>query len=920
MVSPMSANSALDKRAPATTRVVAAVLAVEGGTVQQAVDSVRSSVYDVERIAVIGGVAAEQTSRHDSLAALMETVDPSIDAVWIIHSDAIARPDALGALIAEMERSHASLVGSKIVDMTGTRLESVGAATDAFGEPYSGLDPDEVDLEQYDVVRDVAMVSGVSALVRRDLLRGLGGIDGELPPTAAGQDLSQRARLAGGRVMIVPSSEVRHAGGCRHGVASWRERAGRFRSMLKVYGIATLLWMIPVAMLLGLLDGAVRLFLRQPRVLFEHVMVLLWNIVRLPSTMAARLRIRAIRQVGDEELFRYQLPGSVLLRGLGEDLGARLGWVIDSEPGVITEEEIESESSRSTPAVITVVVLVLLLAGRGLIFGELPASRYSLALEPDWLAVLRSYAGSWNPAGLGSLDSLHPSIALSAVVQALFGGWTGVTAVISFAAMLGGVTGFGRLTGRLGLEGPSRYLAVVVLFLGPFATQIGASGDWVGLLALGALPWFVDLSIAKWPAGWLARVGRVGAIFVSASILASLAPLALAAAAAAVIAISLFARGVGTSSLLTMILAVDLGALAISPYLAGTTSEAFFSGGPTVDLAMGPFSGLALLVAAVVASTVGSRAAATVASSGLTMVVLATVGALFSLSGDVSGSVAALGALGAAMVVAAALSIDLERAAAIVSGLSFAMLSAVFVIVVAVLAVGPGRFGLPEDDWSGRLDFVESLSDDPESVRSLLIGTPESLPGDVRVGAGYAYRVVTAAEPTLAEARLPPMRIGDKALADVLAEIDLGDELRPGGLLAPFGIRWIVIMDQSSFADVLSAQLDLTEVPLTEGVRVFRNDEFEPRVVSTSGSWDASFAGASGAPNASVQVRLADNASVRFGPDWSQDGWSNVVSGIDGEIRYDPDPLRRGLSIAVAVMFAVATLAAVTLRRREPNP
>lgn len=919
MVSPMTSVSPPTERALGTTRVVAAVLAVHGGVVQRAVDAVRSSVYEVERIAVIAGTAAEETSRHNSLAALMETLDPSVDVVWILHSDAVPRPDALGALVTEMERNDASLVGSKIMGMDGEKLESVGAATDVFGEPYSGLDPEEVDLEQYDVVRDVAMVSGVSTLVRRDLLRGLGGIDDVVPPGASGQDLSQRARLAGGRVMIVPSSEVLHIGNCREDVAVWRLRAGRFRSMLKVYGPLTLLWMIPLAVVVGLFDGIARLFLRQPKALFEQIMVIVWNLTKLPGTLAARFRVRAIRQVGDEELFRYQLPGSVLLRNLGTDIGERFGWVIDSEPGLITEQELESESSRAVPVVIAISLVLLGIASRSLLVGSMPASRFALPLEADWLGVLSSYAGSWNPAGLGSLQPVHPSVALSAVIQGALAGWSGATQVMTVLALIGGVIGFGRLTDRLGLSGPSRYLATVVMFLGPFAALIGAAGDWAGLLALGAFPWFVDLSIAKWPSGWVGRIGRVGAIFVAAALLGSAAPVALLTGVAAVVAISLFHGGVGASSLLTAVLALDLGVFAISPYVAGITSDSFWMGGATVELKLGPFTGGALIIAGVVSALSGSGSARRAAGAGLTMVVAATAGGLFSLTGETSGAAAILGAIGAALVVAAAFAIDLERKPLSVALQSVGLVAAIFVLATSLLPIGPGRIGLPSDEWSERLDFVASLSDDPEAVRSLVVGLPDSLPGDSRIGRGYAYRLISSDQATSAEARLAPMRIGDGVLAETLARIDLGDELRPGQQLADFGVGWVVVLDRMPFADLLSAQLDLTEVGLVPGVRVFRNDAFVPRITTSSGTWDAGYVGATGRADPAGTVRLADNASVRFGPNWEQDSWANSVSGIDGEITYRPIPMRRSLAYWVAGVFAASLIAAVALRERSPK-
>jgi hypothetical protein len=241
--------------------------------------------------------------------------------------------------------------------------------------------------------------------------------------------------------------------------------------------------------------------------------------------------------------------------------------------------------------------------------------------------------------------------------------------------------------------------------------------------------------------------------------------------------------------------------------------------------------------------------------------------------------------------------------------------AAVFVLGASLMSIGAGRLGLGEDEWSDRLAFVSGLSDDPESVRTLVVGFPDSLPGDSRIGNGYGYRLVTGDTLTSAEARLAPPRLGDRALDGVLEVIDRADVLEPGRLLAPFAIQWVMVVDDVEFADRLSAQLDLTEVPLAPGVRVFRNDSFVPRLSGPSESWDAAYAGGSG-PASDGSLRIADNASIRFGPDWSQDDWANRVSTVDGAVTYEPVPLRRSLSIAVGAMFVIALLAAVTLRDR----
>ena len=189
------------------------------------------------------------------------------------------------ALLRETGRHDASVAGSKVlIEGSDDRLDSVGEATDVFGEPYSGLDPEELDLEQYDVVREVAFVSPISMLVRRDLLSGLGGLDPELSLDAAGLDLSQRARLAGGRVIVVPSSEVFHPLDCPDHQPGWRQQAGRQRAMLIAYKPVTLSWVLPTGFLAGLADGLGQLLLGRLRPLLATVFGWVWNMGMLPST------------------------------------------------------------------------------------------------------------------------------------------------------------------------------------------------------------------------------------------------------------------------------------------------------------------------------------------------------------------------------------------------------------------------------------------------------------------------------------------------------------------------------------------------------------------------------------------------------------------------------------------------------------
>lgn len=315
-------------------KVLVLLTVIEGADLDAALAVVRRQVYEPAPDVVVVGDAGELEGARTAsdLETAIAEADQSIDYLWILHSDARPRPDALRALVTEVERNGAALGGSKLL-VAGTPdvLESVGSATDVFGEPYSGLEEGEIDLQQYDVVREVAFVRSASMLVRRDLAQGLRGIDELLPPISAGLDFSQRARIAGGRVISVPSSEVYHQGRCDEGVEGWREQAGRLRAMLTAYTPLTLLWVVPYEIIVAILHSLGSLLFGRWRPLVRHLAAWGWNLVRIPSTLKLRSRNRKIRVAGDEELFRFQARGSVRLREIGTELSSRVLGLFDDD-------------------------------------------------------------------------------------------------------------------------------------------------------------------------------------------------------------------------------------------------------------------------------------------------------------------------------------------------------------------------------------------------------------------------------------------------------------------------------------------------------------------------------------------------------------------------------------------------------------
>ncbi|MFZ0626528.1 MAG: glycosyltransferase, partial [Acidimicrobiia bacterium] len=469
------------------------VTPVEGADMSTALATIERQVYEGVRELVIVGDRTELPEEAGSAMSLEEAIagaSPDIDYLWMVHADARPRPDALAALVSEVDRSEASLGGSKIL-IAGTRdeLESIGSATDVFGDAYSGLDEGEIDLQQYDVVREVAAVSSVSMLVRRDLAQGLRGLDPLMEPVAAGLDFSQRARLAGGRVITVPSSEVYHQARCIERGRGWREQAGRLRAMLKAYRPITLAWVVPFYLLVTLVDSLANLLLLRWRPAARNVLAWLWNLWHLPSTISSRRRFRSVRAFGDEELFRFQARGSVRLREIGSEVTNRVLSAFDDDQAL-------AKGSRrvwSSPGIwgALIAVLIIFFSARTLFFSGVPNIGFSFPFESPTIAADRFFAG-WNDSGLGSPDAVHPVAGFSALAGLLAFGSEGtartlVTILFGFI----GVVGMGRLAGRLGFRGPSRYLSGLVLLAGPGTAALVGSGSWTALGGAALLPWAV---------------------------------------------------------------------------------------------------------------------------------------------------------------------------------------------------------------------------------------------------------------------------------------------------------------------------------------------------------------------------------------------------------------------------------------------
>jgi hypothetical protein len=892
--------------------IVAAVVVRDAGAIGATVRAIGWQYYEPERVVIIGGDSAARDEAtalgalwYQNVPSLLDDIEPTVSHLWLVTSGSMPRQDALDALVTEAERVDAGVAGSKLLLQSDPdRLASIGIATDLFDVPYVGLDPDEIDAGQYDVVRDVAALELDSLLIRRDLARGVAGLDRLLAPEAAAIDLCQRARMRGARIVVVPSSEVLVPE--ERGGVPWEEEAGRIRAMIKAYSVLTLLWALPVRLLIGAVEAVVSPFLGR-WTLLKWVKAWLWNVYHLPSTISLRRVAHRGETLGDAELFRYQLRGSARLRTLGSEIGSSLRDRLGGEDR-IDIASIGSELRQPAFIVGGLAVAFSIVSTRSLWSTGFPSTGFSLPLPSSGSAAVAAYAGGWNPAGFGSAEPLRPFIGMAGALQvALFDNPAATAAVLVLASMLAGIWGTNRLLRRSGVEAVPALVAGVALVAGPAARAIASSTGIEAMVALGAVPWAVLLSIMPIPSRMWKRIGRVSAVAVVTGIVAVASPALIVVPVAAVTVRA--ALRPGRAGIVSLAVALGGGLLALPllmPWVTSVDVRRYVRAGTAFwepGVVMVALLGVAALCGLVASPT---KLAVTTAWGGI----LTAGGALLARADmigagrDVEMAGLAIASLGTAIVVGSVVE-TIGRVNEIRGWRRVvASIGSVAAVVVAMSSLGvllPGRAGLPRDGLTDPLRFAASTAGSSSS-RILLVGPADTLPGDARTVRGAAYRVVSAPRPELWEVWLPASGPGDAAFDDALRSVIDGDTFRAGEALAPFGIRWVIVLGDTPFESVFQSQLDMAPLEGLE-LTTFTNDAPNPAraMTSTGAPWAHVAGGYEGTAEPGERVLIAETADTGWGPaPWQGAGWRNSVSAVDGAASFRPLDARREEAYASA--------------------
>ncbi len=793
------------------------------------------------------------------------------------HGDAVLDRYALKIMVDEAVRSNAGIVGPKVVRSSDrSHLLEVGMTVDRLGAPHTEIEPDEIDQEQHDAVRDVFFISGVAMLVRSDLFAEIGGFDPDAAPAAEDVDFGWRARIAGARVMVAPDAVVTHSisdsfRDCLDANPAQVEGA-RHRAMLTSAGALSLLWMVPLAMGLSLIEVGLS-FVSGHRGRAGVILRGWWiAITGIRSGRPARLAAQSHRRVSDGEIRYLQSHGSSRVRRfLNGTLHA------DDRLRDITERSrtlTDTAGARARePVGIAVCIFVALVAigSRDLLLGSLPQIG-QMRIWPSVGGGWGAFTSVWRDSLLGARTLEPPLLLVTSGIGSIFFGATGLArTLLVVVAMPVGVIGAWRLGRSVAGPGIAAVVTGVAYGVIPLPRNAIAAGRMGPLLAYAIAPVLV-LGIARL-SGLLEAESRPHRRVVSLCALVAICSawwmpaiaLPLAIAAAFTIAAP-FARGAGVALGWRPATKITLGAAAlllpwpitlIGLHNGATLGFSYSGGAKTLDLlrfhtgpaGAGPAGWVLLAVALVVLLIAsGPRFEWAVRAWGLMIVGFAAAWIPQQISSTIPMPVregllvpAAVGLALAVGLGAASLLTDVGR-----RRFGWRQVSAVLATVALLLPVLAfaadtlgGRWRMPNQSWADSLSWMESRSSAGD-FRVLWIGDPAVLPLDPGRSGSVGYGV-TSNGVSDSRVLIPiPERGNQRLVHQAVETLRRGSSNRIGAQLGALGVRFILVPetpgpDQRPFipapdgiTSTLADQLDLLRLEASPGLSLYEVVPWQP--------------------------------------------------------------------------------------------
>ncbi len=547
-------------------------------------------------------------------------------------------------------------------------------------------------------------------------------------------------------------------------------------------------------------------------------------------------------------------------------------------------------TGRQRVAAMVIALAVIALGTRDLFFGTLPLVG-QLAPLPSWSVSWHHFFSGWQSAGVGTTAPASPAFGIVGITgTVLFGAMGTLQRILLLGCIPIGAWGVSRFMRPL--VSPRARVIAVICYLGlPLPYGALGTGRWDGLVAYAAFP-FIALRLARaaavppyavepgptWRSRPVGQVAILGAVIAAA---AGFAPAVVPLVAATALTWSLASVLVGARDAVWRVLVVAVEAIGVAlvlvaPWVVGTAlagkasvgifglpvSGAAVPGwGEVIRFAIGPAARSPLVWLLVVAAALPlalGRGIRLTWAARLWVMACASWGlALAAGRGDMGSFTPSESVVlaPAALAVAACVGLGIAAFENDLTAREFgwrqvvSVATLVFVVLgllPVVAAAGGGRWDLPSQGVEQPLAFLAHPGTTGVG-RVLWLGDPRALPvGGWAVQPGLAYALTPEDLPDSSQV-FTPAGSGPAALvADAVRLAVAGGTVHLGRLLAPAGVRYVVVVDGLAPSMVgtvtpsvsapppagldtdLLEQDDLQVVPSQAGVQIFENGETMP--------------------------------------------------------------------------------------------
>lgn len=424
--------------------------------------------------------------------SVLSLVEGDTGIFCFLHDDVALAPGAVTAMVEEMQRSNAGVVGPKLVHWDDQRMiQSVGVAVDRLGVEMPLADDGEIDQEQHDVVQDVFVLSSACLMVRADLFRALDGFDASLATVGADLDFCWRVHLTGARVVVVPAAVARHR-------ESMLERSDEDETVLEaernrvrlatVASLTASTQLVPTmmeAVVVTLVHAVSVLVTGSPRRAFDEVRALL----ALPFSVGRIRRRRAgvTRTLTGNEVRALQVRGSAYVVGYLRRRDRRRG-IEQAQAG---QEGQKEAAPRASIVLWSVLITALVIGSRSLLLhGPADVGQF-VHITSGPRDLLSAFASGWWNAGFGQVASAPTGLLVSAIGGVVTFGHPGLLRTLAIVgAPLAGWLGVWRFSSVLTTRA-ARVAATLAYAATPLAWTSIAAGRMGGLATYALFPWVV---------------------------------------------------------------------------------------------------------------------------------------------------------------------------------------------------------------------------------------------------------------------------------------------------------------------------------------------------------------------------------------------------------------------------------------------